>query len=324
MVSYKDLLFKFIEDENNRKYCMPILQKLLQQNKKGKYYSIKVGRDSKKFEQEELENKIKEICETMVEKSLKEGYNTMIVPSMISIDQAPNFYLFKEKPKEEEPYWWLYHLLTGIHFRDIVVNIVNISEELRKEFREFLINENFIILGKGEGLDVKEIISKAGNKNIKDCLDKEFVVGFLLLSYFAKFLSFQKEKEIKWSEIGDDTSLLVFVLHKQKKRIYIFPRLNLMISKWYEDLFTTNEPVIVPKISNFVFSLYVKDKKYREESKYLLNKFLYYFLSGYVNGDTLCKALEIKANYELSKLKSRKNKIYGFSAKSAHFFFSRL
>jgi len=274
----------------------------------------------------EIYDKMEDICEFIVRKALSEGYNAMVVPFMISIDQAPNFYVFEERPTEEELYWWLYHLLSGVHYGDIVINIANIPEETRKKFREFLVEEKFLIVGSINGMNIREILLRIGAPQLsKEYLKEEFILGLLFLSYFARFWILQKGREnveefknkLKHL-ISDDASLLVFILSREKKRVYMFPRLGSLIVKWYDDLFSADISV-VPRISSFLFSFYIREKEYAKLAASLLNKFLYYFLSGYVNGEILCKLVELKISYEL-----KKGKMYGFRRESLEFFFSRL
>jgi len=335
MVNYKELLFKFLEDENNRKYCVSILQRILMSNKRKGKFIVTIDKNKKRLElkPEELERKIEVICEFVVEKTLVEGYNALSVPFMISRDQAPNFSIFDEKPKEDELWWWIYHLLTGIHFGNIVINLVNVSEEIRNEFREFLVNKKFVMIGGKSGLNTKEILLQVGAPARIPLVEQEFILGFLFLTYFAIFWTSRKGKEsieeLKKNletTITSDASLLIFVLPREKKRVYVFPRLNRLLINWYEDLFSLKEgESLIPRISTFVFSFYIQDKKYRETTCGLLNKFLYYFLLGHINGEILSKLVEIKAAYELKEAKKRKgSRFHGVPKKAAEFFFSKI
>jgi hypothetical protein len=335
MVNYKELLFKFLEDKNNRKYCVPILQRILTPSRRKGKFIVTIDKNKKRLElkQEELEGKIEEICEFVVEKTLVEGYNALAVPFMISRDQAPNFSIFDEKPKEDELWWWIYHLLTGIHFGSTVINLVNVSDEIRREFREFLVNKKFVVIGGKSGLNTKEILSQVRVPAGIPLGEQEFILGFLFLTYFAIFWASRKGKEsveeLKKNletTITSDASLLIFVLPREKKRVYVFPRLNRLLIKWYEDLFSLKEgEPLIPRISTFVFSFYIQDKKYRETTCGLINKLLYYFLLGQINGEILSKLVEIKAAYELKEVKKKKgSRFHGIPKKAAEFFFSKL
>jgi hypothetical protein len=333
MVNYKELLFSFLENENNRKYCVPILQRILMSNKRKGKFIVTIDKNKKRLElyPEELGERIKEVCEFIVEKTLIEGYNALAIPFMISRDQAPNFSLFEERPREDELWWWIYHLLTGVHSGNVVLNLANVSEEIRKEFRNFLVNKNFLIIGEKQGLNTKAMLKQLGAPRIT-LREHEFILGFLFLSYFATFWAFRKEKEsveeFKKSletTITSDASLLIFVLPREKKRVYVFPRLNHLLINWYEDLFSLKErEPHIPKISNFAFSFYIRDEKYRELTCDLLNKFFYYFLSMHINGGILCRLIEVKTTYELKEGGKKRKRLYGIPRKSAEFFFSKL
>ncbi|RLG16573.1 hypothetical protein DRN69_00490 [Candidatus Pacearchaeota archaeon] len=319
-MNYKEFLFGFLKDKMKREYCLPIVRKLLQANfRKGKYI-IKTSDRKLEILPEEIEEKIEEICEFIVEKALKEGYSALIVPFIVSKEQAPNFYITEEKPREEELWWWLYHLLTGIHYRDFAVNLANIPKEINEEFRKYLINENFLIFeAEKSGLNINEMLSRL--EVPKGIPLKEFILGFIFVSYFAKFWRNWKEKENIAGTMGkeipritDEASLVIFVLPRQKKRIYVLPKLRKIISYWYSD-FSEKD---IPQISKFIFSFYIADKNYKKESAGLLNKFLYSFLQEYINGELLEKSIELKTSYELKK----KGRIYGIS--NAKQFFSKL
>jgi len=328
-MNYKELLFGFLEDRKKREYCLPIVRKLLQANFREGKYIIKAPGRKLEILPEEIEEKVEEICEFVVEKALKEGYSALVVPFIISKEQAPNFYITEEKPREDELWWWLYHLLTGVHCRYFdprrrgehfyVLNLANVPKEIGEEFREYLINENFLILGERSGLNINEMLSRL--EVPKGIPLKEFILGFIFLSYFAKFWKDWKEKEkvakIKGKEIPkitDESLLLIFVLPRQKKKVYVFPKLKRIMLRWYGE-FSERE---IPKISKFIFSFYAADKDYKEESASLLNKFLYYFLQDYVNGELLAKLIELKINYELKK----RGRFYGIA--NAKQFFSKL
>ena len=327
-MNYRELLFGFLEDSVNREYALPVAEKLLNISnidRKRNEYKIKVSGTNKRINRGNL----KKLCEVIVEKSMREGYSSLVVPTIIGVDQAPNFYITEEKPREDELWWWLYHLLTGVHCRYFdprrreehfyVLNLANVPKEIGEEFREYLINENFLILGERSGLNINEMLSRL--EVPKGILLKEFILGFIFLSYFAKFWKDWKEREkvakMRGKEIPkitDEALLLIFVLPRQKKKVYVFPKLKRIMLRWYGE-FSERE---IPKISKFIFSFYAADKDYKEESASLLNKFLYYFLQDYVNGELLAKLIELKINYELKK----RGRLYGIA--NAKQFFSKL
>jgi len=319
-MKWKNLLFEYLDDDLNRKYASFIFKKLLQANKKKGKYIIKCKNKKLEVKENEIEEKEKEICEFIVEKALEEGYNAMVVPFIISFDQAPNFYLSIEKPKEEELWWWLYYIVTGLHFGEYIINISNVDKKILDKFREYLQKENFLIFRKEKmGLNVGEMFSKL---NLPKVTLKEFIFGFLILAYFSKFLKEMKEmaktsKELKEmgfdvdeiTNINDDATLFIFILSRQKKKLYIFPKLKSLLLSWFDD---------PEKLSSFIFSFYITDRSYHDLSVTLLNKFLYYFLQNKVSGELLNKLVELKVFYELK----RKGKIYG--VRKSVFFFSKL
>jgi len=195
-MSYKRKLLIFLENDANRKYCSPIIKRILQANfRKGKFV-IKIDETHEKISltPEEVEGKTQEILEFIVKKALIEGYNTLVVPCMISKYQAPNFYIQDENPREEELWRFLYLLLTGIHGRDYVLNLDNASDELLNDFRAWLVNKNYIILSSEySGLNFGELFSSLNVP--RAVLLEEFIVSFLLLSCFAKFWK-DKQDEI--------------------------------------------------------------------------------------------------------------------------------
>lgn len=352
MTSYRDLLEKFLEDETNRKYALPIVKRLLQQRFRSGYYIVK---GKIKVKESELENNILNIFEALIDKSVGEDrkYDASLIPTIISIDNAPNFYIGKESPTEEEVYRFLYLIISGIYRGSYIVNLDNVNEKIRDDFRKYLINEKILILPSEKeegGVDLQKMMDSIGIKVIPH-LDR-FIYSFILLSSFVTWLKEMYVDESEWKEldkelgassileevgINEDVTLVVCYLpeqkkdksrrkkrkkkeskkEKSKKEIYFFPRLKSLISKWYGDYLIGKEDS--PFIVDFIFSTYVSDKDYRELSSSLLNKFLYYFLNGYVNGELLSKLINLKISYELKK---KTKQIYGFS--NASRFFSEL
>jgi len=311
-MDYKEMLFKFLENDTNIQYCLPIVKKLLQANFRGGNFVITVDSEKLVVKPDEIKTKIQTVLEFMVKKALSEGYNVLVTPCIISREQAPNFYLENEIPKAEELWRFLYLLLTGVHGFDYVLNIENVPTKIGESFREWLINKNYLVIeAEHSGLNVKVLLSSL---NIPKGLPlEEFIMSFIFLSYFAKFWrDMQKTIEIArdfgkpLSEIPDDALLVVFVLSRQKKRMYIFPRLKEIITKYYGDFFLSDDQI--PSICRFVFSLYISDADYKEVCAGILNKFLYYLLQGHMNGELLSKAIELKINYELKK---KGHKIFG-------------
>ena len=311
-MSYKEMLFKFLENDINTQYCLPIVKKLLQANFRGGNFVITASNEKMIVAPDEMKAKIQTVLDFIIKKALLEGYNVLVTPCIISKEQAPNFYLEEEVPKSEELWRFLYLLLTGVHCFDYVLNIENAPAKVTESFKEWLINKNYLVTGaERSGLNVKELLSSL---NIPRGLTlEEFIMSFIFLSYFAKFWKDMQERiEIAGdfgkllSEIPDDVSLVVFVLSRQKKRMYVFPRLKEIMTKYYGDFFISDDQI--PSICRFIFSLYISDANYREICVGILNKLLYYLLQGRINGELLSRAVELKTNYELRK---KEHKIFG-------------
>ncbi|MEM1538962.1 MAG: hypothetical protein QXK33_00910 [Candidatus Bathyarchaeia archaeon] len=324
-MSYKEMLFKFLEDDLNVQYCLPIVKKLLQANLRGGNFVITIDKNNEKLivKPDEIRTQVQTVLDFVVKKALLEGYNVLVTPCIISKEQAPNFYLEEEIPKPEELWRFLYLLLTGVHSFDYVLNLENTPAKITESFRKWLMNKNYLVIStERSGLNVKELLSSL--KIPKGLALEEFIMSFIFLSYFAKFWKDTKEEiEIArdsgtfLSEIPDDTSLVIFVLSRQKKRMYVFPRLKETLTKYYGDFFLSDDQI--PSICRFIFSLYISDVNYREICVGILNKLLYYLLQGHINGELLSRAIELKINYELKK---KEHKIFGLQ--NAPQFFTKL
>jgi hypothetical protein len=326
MTDYKKLLEDFLKEESNRQYALPIFEKLIQAIQRGEIADIrKQGR-------EKLIEKMSEIFEKMKDDALKKKrYVAHIFPTIISPEQAPNFYIGKEIPTGEEIYRFFYLIISGIYKGPYIINIDNVDEKIRNEFRNYLIREELLILPgkKGEGVNIKKILNDLGIQ-IALQLDKsnEFIYSFIIFSAFASWIKKMEEREnlIKEIEefglssmlekvgINDDATLIIFYIPRQKKEMYAIPKIKNLLLTWYGDYLKGKEDY--PSVVKFIFSNYVSDKQYRELSASLLNKFLYYFLNGYVNGELLNKLVNTKIYYELGK---KSKGIYGF-VKSRQFF----
>jgi hypothetical protein len=323
MTDYKKLLEDFLNEESNRQYALPIFERLTQAIRHGEIADIrKQGR-------EEIVKRMTEIFEKMKDDALKKKrYVAHIFPTIISPEQAPNFYIGKEIPTEEEIYRFFYLIISGIYKGPYIINIDNVDGKVRNEFRSYLINEGLLILPgkKEEGVNIPKILNDLGIQ-VAPQLD-EFIYSFIIFSAFASWIKKMEEREnlIKEIEelglssmlekigINDDATLIIFYIPRQKKEMYVIPKIKNLLLTWYEDYLKSKEDY--PSVVKFIFSNYVSDKQYRKLSASLLNKFLYYFLNGYVNGELLNKLVNTKIYYELRK---KSKGIYGF-VKSREFF----
>ena len=318
-MDYKLALMDFLSKERNRRYASYILDRLTGQYRHG--YIAEV-RNKAAFEIE-AENVIKYIVE---ESSIKKRrYTATIVPTIITPEQAPNFWFKNEKmPEENEIYRFLFLLLTGLYFRNYVINLDNIDLSLLESFRDHLINEELFILpaeGKLGGINLRKLFSE-----LKIRLPAtKFSIAFSVISYFVvwfksqKRLSDMKEKIIEmglpWvlseNGINDDVTLIIFNIHRQKKEMYIIPRFKDFIIRWYEDYLSGRDNSYF--LPQFISSLYINHKDYREISSSLIDKFIYYLLRGYVNGELLINMINLKIKYELEKGDKRINPISGIN-----------
>jgi hypothetical protein len=255
-----------------------------------------------------------EIFEKMKNDALKrERYVAHIFPTIISPELAPNFYIGKESPTENEIYRFFYLIISGIYKGPYIVNLDNIDEKLISEFRRDLINENLLILPsqKGSGIDIKKLLSLIGVKVVPQLT--EFIYSFTIVSFFISWIK-RLERREEWikkvEELGlssvlekigirNDTTLVIFYIPRQKKEMYYIPRLKNFFLTWYKDFLEDKEDT--PSTVEFIFSTYVRNEQYRELSSSLLNKFLYHFLNGYVNGELLNKLINLKISYELKQ-----------------------
>jgi hypothetical protein len=156
-------------------------------------------------------------------------------------------------------------------------------------------------------------------------LDFEFCAAFAVLNYFCYWL---KKERISLEKLGvSDLSTLVVItiplrggrgrkgaIREVKRSMHFISRLSSYIRRWYGDYFMSDEEY--PPLGRFISSLYEPNDDY---SAYLLNKFLYDFLSNRVNSHLLLELVRrcadrifagertthiLEARYFFSKLSS--------------------
>jgi len=309
---YQVLLEDFLKDKRNRRYAAVILNKLTSQHRHGVIAEIR----NKGFYSfvEELER----IIDYLVNDSIKKRrYTASILPTMISPQQAPNFWFKNEKePTKEEIYRLLYIILTGLYRGNLVINLDNIDSLLISDFREWLISKETLILPEEKvagGLDTSKIMSEL---NIRSFPLSEFGFTLLLSSYFSKWLKEGIKMKTEWKQkmeelglpstlsdagINDTATLIVCNLHRQKKEMHIFSRFKEFILRWYGD-FLRNKTESIDLIL-FLSSIYVRHKDYREISEKMMDKFIYYLLRGSISGELLVNLVNLKVKYELKERK---------------------
>ena len=313
-MKWESELRRFFEKDYNRRYSLPVLINLTKQYNYGPFRELRKNPKGSTSE-------VFELCQQLVRNEVaKERYTASIVPAAISPEMARNFYLSGEKtPSEEEIYEFLYLWLTGLHRGPFIVNLTGLQLKAMDDFRSRLIEEGHVILV-GESRRGQEPFGISWSKLTstlfrtgKTILPRasEFVFAFLILSYFASWLrhNINQDDELvkllremtltdllrKKFEITDGTALVIAILGRQKKRIYYISGMASFFAKWYSQYLLGKEEY--PSICQFVSSLYVADKPYRDLSEDLLNKFLYYFLSGRVSGELLDKILNLKVSH---------------------------
>jgi hypothetical protein len=323
-MSYEYLLMEFLHDKQNKKYSAKILEKLTEQYRLGMIAEIR--REGSFVE------RMNEIIESLVKDAIKKKkYTSSIIPTVVSSDKAPNFWFQNEKaPTTEEVYRSLYLLLTSLYQGNYVVNLDNVNEAVLREFRSSLIKKNILLTNEDiSGIDMKKIRGELG---IRFFPNTEFGFSLLILSYFVSWIKAKEKEDPVWiqriNELGlsstlselslDDTlTLVTYNIRKQKKEMYITPRLKSFVLKWYEEFLTGKEDY--PYILSFLSSLYVIHKNYRKISDPLMNKFIYYLLRENVNGELLTDIVNLKIEFELKETKGRP-----FPIRQARKFFANL
>lgn len=318
----KELFYKFVENKNNVPLYFPIVKNLLRQRKSGNKYKIKGYGEIK---QEDLTDPIKvaEVFDYLIKNSIKnKNYDASIFPTLISKNEAPNFYFKNEKPAEEEIYWILYLLFSGLSYRDYVINLYNVNEKLREDFRKFLINEEKTIFlsSSGASFDIGKAISSIleyrSNKKINFKI-KEFILSFVFLLSFIRWIkkNLENKKEenilsdieeilpdyLEKLDIRENVGLVVFNIPKTKKEIYFFPRIKKIILRWCSNYLLGKTDRL--DIAYTIFSFYIPHKDYVDKSVDLLNKFLYYFLQNRIDGKLLNELIILKIEYSLKERK---------------------
>lgn len=309
-MNYQSLLKKYLDDKQNRKYSATILEKLTGQHRHG--FIAEIRREGA------FVDRIQETIDFLVEDAVaKKRYTASVLPTIVSPDQAPNFWFINEKePTAEEVYRLLYLLLTGLYRGNYVVNLDNVGIRIMEEFRDSLIKRAILLQeATTGGIDIGKILAEL---QIRKFSLAEFGFSLLTLSYFVSWVRDKTKLYPEWiqkvqkiglpstlSEIGieDTCSLVTCKIHKQKKEMYITPRVKDFVVKWYDDFLYGKADS--PYLLSFLSSLYVSHKNYRRISDPMANKFIYYLLRGYVNGELLTDMINLKMKYELKEKRGR-------------------
>jgi len=305
-IQAKTALKRFLKQTKNRACASIVFQLLTNQYTTGELAEIrrKISEDT---------SKIREGIEFLKNKILKDReFSASIVPTIVSSDRARNFLFANEKePTEEEIYYWLYMILSGLYSGTYVLNLINVDEKAKDNFRSILIS-NRVMFSDKRGVD-RKMLAKVCRGPIPS---GEHVFAFAFLNYFMYWQKKQMKTEFRKREWGDmldefglprslvenwritdETTLVIFDLPREKRKMYYIPRMKDFIQKWYSNFFL-DPKMEYPPLGMFVSSLYTRE--YRDISSSLLNKFLYYLLQGSVNGELLEKLTSLKTEYVLS------------------------
>ncbi len=264
------------------------------------------------------------LLETLV-KSQEEGYSTLIFPTIISSGRAPNFYLAgeREAPQEEEAWKTLYLLLTSVQFRDTLLNLDNVAEEGRRDWRLKLMPES-------ASASFKMIISELElrSRNIGP-----FFLSLLAIAYWVRRVKLsisgpsksrgilQKEWIDKLKEkygFRDDTVLVVFRMGRGKKEVHYFGALSQFIIKWFKEYIEGGEQR--QSLITFLDSLtsISSNRTNAELVSEVREKFVFHLLKYHeINGELLAQLVELRVQDTLNSKKP-------FGVMSAQDFFARL
>jgi len=284
---WEQIFYNYFQDEGCKKYSFKIFQKLFSQFKSGEFKKLTI--------EESFENEFKKLINKFVQKNVEEAnFSSSIIPTMLSDSVAKNFYLNLKSNRypieENEIYFWLFHITSGIFYRNYVFNIISSKPGkwvlFLKEFKNKALEAGLI--NSERGLDKDILKDYLGLKRIT--LEIDNLVVLYILAFFAKiFLEENEELE----ELGiDDASvaILVEIVPGSKNKIYFYTKINRFIKNvFYADReFTTD-------FIRTIESLITDDKNYKELSLKFVNDLLYYLLKYQrLNGEMLYKVIDLK------------------------------
>ena len=284
---WEQIFYNYFQDEGCKKYSFKIFQKLFSQFKSGEFKKLTI--------EESFENEFKKLINKFVQKNVEEAnFSSSIIPTMLSDSVAKNFYLNLKSNRypieENEIYFWLFHITSGIFYRNYVFNIISSKPGkwvlFLKEFKNKALEAGLI--NSERGLDKDILKDYLGLKRIT--LEIDNLVVLYILAFFAKIFL---EKNEEFAELGiDDASvaILVEIVPGSKNKIYFYTKINRFIKNvFYADReFTTD-------FIRTIESLITDDKNYKELSFKFVNDLLYYLLKYQrLNGEMLYKVIDLK------------------------------
>jgi len=292
---WEQIFYNYFQDEGCKKYSFKIFQKLFSQFKSGEFKKLTI--------EESFENEFKELINQFVQKNVEEAnFSSSIIPTMLSDSVAKNFYLNLKSNRypieENEIYFWIFHITSGIFYRNYVFNIISSKPGewvlFLKEFKNKALEAGLI--NSERGLDKDILKDYLGLKRIT--LEIDNLAVLYILAFFAKiFLEENEELE----ELGiDDASvgILVEIVPGSKNKIYFYTKIN----RFIKNVFYANEE-FTTDFMRTIESLITDDKNYKDMSLKFVNDLLYYLLKYQrLNGEMLYKVIDLKIN----SLKHRK------------------
>ena len=248
--------------------------------------------------------------ELMVNSAIEKGsYTVSFYPSVISFDQARNFYMNGERRPsndiKDELWKSLYLMISGVYAGDTIVNLDNIDDEGRKMWRKLFTEEVYLkkITEKrlDLGLDIEKL-SKELNLKMRFRIGPLYL-SLLLIGFFVKKLKEAKNTvedmlgtlESLW-KFREDTLMVVYDIPlRKKKRMYYIPRVSSLITRFFRG-FLEDPNLKTPPLLRYIdsLSMLTSSKKYDELEK-IREAFTYYLLIHHkINGELLNKWILLK------------------------------
>jgi len=297
---WKEIFYNYFQDEGCKIYSFKIFNKLFAQHTQGQMQRLKEKEIF--FDENEFQKLISKFVEEKIKKEEdiktknKSHFSTSIFPTLISENEAKNFYLNLKSNRypieENEIYFWLFHITSGIFYRNYVFNIISSKPGkwvlFLKEFKNKALEVGLI--NSERGLDKDILKDYLGLKRIT--LEIDNLVVFYVLAFFAKIFSEENEE---LEELGiDDASvgILVEIVHGSKNKIYFYTKIN----RFIKNVFYADEEFTIDFIKT-IESLITYDKNYKDLSLKFVNNLLYHLLKYQrLNGEMLYKVIDLKIN----------------------------
>ena len=319
---------KWILDEMYEWIGDPTVLRVAAYNLSGLLYMVKSGKIASL--RKDIINNIDEIVDILMK---EREYKSTFFPTIISIKKGRNFWIRGYKPDMDENIKILHLILTGVALQarigreraTILTNMEGLTLDERREYLDYLveIRERSI---QGEiypAIDWNRLSNRVFGAYLPYYGEREvypYIYSFAYTCEFARWLYYKKEL-VREDILKRKLDLITIVAgRKVPNEFAVIPGISRFIYRWFEDI-TSGETEGRPGIGLFIRSFYDDDQK--EKSLSTINKFLYYFMNGYVSGDLLNRLTIDKVSKFLSEYKKdRKGRIYGVGG--AEYFFNRI